>query len=301
MKLFFLKEKFYSLVIRLGVILKTEFEFSFSTYDFVFKKEHKYIAAVDEQTADAGNRESIGIESFEFKIVPDDKLETSGEAQRGSLFITLPIDPDCAEDKMWHLLHTIIEKINFNNPGKFEVNTSFYMGKRIPENEKEEKEVGDKPYYLKMSCVEYLDEPGFDSSSFVDMSSNTNDIVLIQQHNHASNLKHAIDKFVSYYKIIEDVFSTNKKIPAKKLLLESKPLRDIYYSAFNIKKTNDDYKCFIDDIVNIRHKCSHLNRNSNFGYVLNDERIESEVKGYLDLLDYVTKEVILVKNQPRHP
>lgn len=276
--------------------MKTEFEFHFSTYEFFFKKEHKFIATFNDVNSSDESVDSIDIDEFEFKIIPNEESIHSEETQRGSLFITLPLEPDHAKEKIWYLLHTIIEKINFNNPGKFEVNCAFYMGKRIPENDEEEQTIGDTPYFSEMTIVEYRGEPEFDSTSFASLSSNANDLVLIQQHNHASNIKHSIDKFVSYYKIIEDIFSTDKKISAKKLLLDSEPLKEIYLGAFNVEKTIEDYKEFIENIVSIRHKCSHLKRNSDFGYVLNDERIESEVDAFIGIMDYVTKELILIKD-----
>lgn len=275
--------------------MKTEFEFHFSAYKFIFKKEHKFIATIKDIDNSDESLVSIGIDELEFKIVPSEENTNTEETQNGSLFITLPLDLDNAQEKIYHLLHTIIEQINFNNPGKFEVNSAYYIGKRIPECDEDELDIGDSPYFAKMSFIEDIGEPEFDPISFANISSNNNDLVLIQQHNHASNLKHPIDKFVSYYKIIEDIFSTNKKIAAKELLLDSQPLKEIYLGAFKVEKTNDDYKDFIKNIVNIRHKCSHLKRNSNFGYVLNDKRIESEVDTFIDIMDYVTKELILIK------
>lgn len=278
--------------------MKTEFEFYFSTHGFFFEKDHKFLCTLGDENKPLDLIDGLKKLTFEFRMVRDTQRNETYATQIGSLFLTIPLSSENAEKIIFHLLHLVVQQVNFNNEGTFEVSTAWYRGESIPETEEEKLEIGDRPYFIRMNLVECPMEPKFDSSQFVNRVSQTQmDFVLIQQHNHAAQTKHPIDRYLAYYKIIEDTFSTTTNIPAKTMLSRSSMLKGVYKSAFYPPRSNKKYQNFISEIVDIRDKCSHLKRSSNFGYITNDERIQTEVEKYIDLMHYITYRLITKNNE----
>ncbi len=278
--------------------MKTEFEFYFSTHGFFFEKDHKFLCTLGEENKPLDLIDGLKKLTFEFRMVRDAQKNETDATQIGSLFLTLPLSSENAEKIIFHLLHLVVQQVNFNNEGTFEVSTAWYRGESIPETEEEKLEIGDRPYFIRINLVECSMESKFDSSQFVNRVSQTQmDFVLIQQHNHAAQAKHPIDKYLSYYKIIEDICSTGnstkKRITAKELLRNNVPLQGIHNFAFNPPKSNEEYGNFVSIIVDIRDKCSHLKRDSDFGYIITDERIQTEVEKYIDFMHYITYQLIM--------
>lgn len=278
--------------------MQTEFEFHFSAFDFTFEKEHKFTCRIGDKNKPFDMKDGLAGLEFWFRIVPGNRKNETNATQVGSLFLKIPLPTESAKEIVFELLYLVNQQINFNNPGIFNVTTTYYMGERIPQTEEEEKEINGKPHFAEVSMVEYIGEPTFDSSQFAgQVSQSPMDFTLVQQHNHASQTKHPIDRYVSYYKIIEDVFSTKKEVSAKSLLTNNFLLKEIYNSAFDSPRSDEEYLSFISTIVDVRHKCSHLKRGSDFGYRINDERIEVEVEQLLDLVHYITYQLILKKGK----
>lgn len=274
--------------------MQTQFKFHYATYDFIFEKEHRFECEVGDSATPYNSKYGLESLKFVFRIKPEKHNNKPSPAQTGSLLIRIPLSKDPAEEIILHLLHIVVEQINFNNTGKFEVAGGLYTGERIPETEEEKEYVGDKPFFAKLNLVEHVDSPVFNPTKFASQVTQPSmDMVLIKQHNHAAQTSHPIDKFVSYYKIIEDLLYTKSNSKAKTLLNNSELLKTAYMSAFDITKTNIEYFDFVSKIIDIRHNCSHLKRDSDFGYVINDARIESEVETQLDLMHYITYQLII--------
>jgi len=277
--------------------MQTEFKFLFSTYDFVFEKDYKFEGVIGDENEPFRFGDETGKLKFEVNVVRERSKDRGEATQKGSLIFRVPLHYEEGKEIIFDLVYLVSQQINFNNVGKFEVNTAFYVGERIPETEEEIKEVADKPCFAQMSVIEYIGEPSFNVDQFLGHAFQSSmDFELIHQHNHAAQAKHPIDKYLSYYKIMEDIFSSKEKISAKSLL-NNELLKEIYNSAFETPKDDNDYLEFVSTIVDVRHKCSHLKRNSDFGYVINDKRIEYEVEQYLDLMHYITYQLIVGINQ----
>ena len=274
--------------------MQTEFQFHFSTNGFIFKKDHKFNGTIGDKNKPFLPKYGLDVLEFKIRIVRGDNKNNGNATQKGFLFIRVPLRYEPAQDIIMDLVYFVMQKINFNNAGEFKVAGGFYSGERIPETEEEIREVGDKACFAHMSVIEDVGDPVFDSSQFVSQASEPEmDLVLINQHNHAAQTKHPIDRYLSYYKIIEDVFFGKSQTSAKKLLSKSSLLKEIYDSAFDSPSNEKEYKEFISKIVDIRHECSHLKRGSDFGYIINDKRIESDVEPYLDLMHYITHQLII--------
>lgn len=272
--------------------MRTEFRFLFSTQGFIFKKEHKFDGEIKHARNSNNTISDLDNLKFIIRIVPENR--DSEETQTGSLFINVPLDKEPAEKLIYELLQLIMHQINFDNAGKFSVSTSILSGERIPETDSERFLIGDKPCFAEVNMVEYLGPPAFDTKKFTSQISATSiDPALVQLHNHASQAKHPIDKFVSYYKIIEGTLYCKKRVPAKELLRNNALLKDIYQSAFNEPQPDKSFSDFVFSIVDIRDNCSHLKRNNDFGYILNDPRIATEVVSKLDLMHYITRQLII--------
>ena len=274
--------------------MQTEFKFLFHTYDFLFEKELKFNGSIGESNSPISQKGALEGLNFFARIIPENNNNNHKSTQSGALFVKVPFNKEHAEEIILELVHLITQKINFNNAGKFEVLAGMYTGERIPETDEEKAYVGDKPCFAHMSLIEDIGDPIFDKKQFFDQTSNAStDLTLIQQHNHASQAKHPIDKFVSYYKIIEDLLFCKKRTTAKELLRNNILLREAYQSAFDELQSDEDYLNFVESIVDIRHKCSHLKRSNNFGYIINDSRIESEVETQLGIMHYITYQLII--------
>ncbi|MBU2619397.1 MAG: hypothetical protein KKE83_06890 [Proteobacteria bacterium] len=274
--------------------MKTEWQFFFDTKDLFFKKEHKYkcTANGDEIHSDAVSGEF----SFDLKITPDKECKNPQLDQTGKLRITLPLSREEAKPIVHGLLHNIIQKISFDSGGIFNINGGMMLGTYIPETPEEEKEIGEHRHFAEMNMVEVLSPPEFNSDSLAEISKLPLDMGLISQHNATRISKNPIEKFLGFFKIIESQFpKQNRNQNLRDCLEANGDLLDIFKRTFEFAtedKANTSYIEFIKNIVHARHRCAHLRRNKNFGYVPSDPKISEEVEPHLGALEILTYEII---------
>lgn len=264
-----------------GNIVKTEWEFMFNTYEFVFTKEHKYSGHATIHDLNLSF-------DYKFRIVPNTKkFKAEGSTQAGSLFIIMPFDLKEAEKYIYTILIQLVEKIQFEY-GKFEVSGGMIMGTYLPECEEEEKRIAEGKHFVKMKLEVLGNEPQFDSGKII----NNLDFDMITQFNNANQAKHSIDKLNGFFKILENYYSLKSKTRQElKQILKNDELEKVY-SKINLKYKKEEFYRFIDKIVDARHRCSHLKKKQNFGYLPYDQEVKDIVEPLIMNLKPFVKELI---------
>lgn len=274
--------------------MKTEWQFFFNTKDLIFKKEHKYkcTANGDEIHSNVVSGEF----SFDLKITPDKDCKNPQFDQTGQISITLPLSYDDAKTVVHGMLHNIIQKLSFDSGGIFNIQGGMMFGTYIPETPEEEEMLGEHRYFAEMNMVEVVAPPEFDSESLAEISNKPLDMGLVSQHNVTRLSKNPIDKFMGFFKIIESQFPIkNKKQSIRECLEVNRELLDVFKRTFKFEtdeKANSSYIQFIKNILHARHRCAHLRRSKNFGYVPSDPKIAEEVEPHLGALEVLTYEIV---------
>tara|TARA_R110002124_G_scaffold249654_2_gene414757 strand:+ start:2161 stop:2970 length:810 start_codon:yes stop_codon:yes gene_type:complete len=259
--------------------LKTEWQFRFEAVNFHFGKEHKYKGA-SEQPVEFGNG-SIDRLEFEARIEPEnDCICPSDVEQVGSLYITLGYGVKEAKPIAHWIAQYMAQQISFQS-GRFRIDYSFVTCKRITETEEEEKEFGDKLYSVELHLEEVIPTPAFDSERFQESALKPIDMRLLAQFNDAAADSSPIKKFLGFFRILESLFSGSKKKPLKTAFKESDRLRR------NFEKLLPDgkFETFVDEVVDVRHRCAHLKLDKSFGYAPIDPKIDEEVRPLLSALE----------------
>ena len=269
--------------------MKTEWQFFFETNDFTFEKNLTFKGKIAKK-----EEENTKID-YKCQIIPDANKFIPTATQTGKVFITLPLRHDEAKQPAYYLASYISQKITFEF-GEFKLHGGMVACKNIPETPVEEMEVGDAPYSVEAIFEEAVDPINFKPSAFEKISNLPVDIDLVSQHNSATKASNPIDKFMGYFKILESQFPpASKKQKLRESFFESKILYDVFVNAFKFKNNEDPYQefvSFIETIVRTRHRCSHLKKHSNFGYLPTDPKVKTEVEPFLQPLDILTYETI---------
>jgi Methylamine utilization protein MauJ len=235
--------------------------------------------------------------SLDIRIEPDIKPIRQGFDQTGTIFITLPISYNDSKPFAYDLAHRIANRISFSQQGQFNLHLGLVFCKSIPETEEEKKEIGDKPYSGVMHLEEVIKPFTLDSADFVKKLNTTLDNDLILMHNMAKNSSNLIDKFMGFFKIIENycVLKDNKE-SLKDCLDKDERLFNIFHTTFNfssLEHAQESFIKFIESIVHARHRCAHLKKNKKFGYLPDDPRIQEQVDPLIQPMEILTYQIII--------
>ena len=78
--------------------MKTKWEFSFETKNFIFEKEHKFLGSISKAAILGGSKESEEGVEFEMSIDPDKEQKHPTAKQTGNMYITVPLDHEEGKD-----------------------------------------------------------------------------------------------------------------------------------------------------------------------------------------------------------
>jgi len=267
--------------------MKTEWQFHYKTHGFYFNKEYKFKGKL------TPDNEEHRIEEFTFhlriEINRATEIATDCE-QSGKLFITMPFNYDDAKKYIKLVIFNISQQISFQH-GNFEILGGLITGESIPETEEEKIILGDKTCFAEVNIEEVSKTTVFNPENIKNGSYN---VALLSQFNHANKMDHPIERYNAFFKILEDKYSLN--IPREKIAesLKNEELYTYYKEVFNeYEKTDkDDFNKFVYEIVDIRHRCSHLKKGHEFGYLPNDEELVTRVNPMSDKLMFLTKYIL---------
>ncbi len=275
--------------------MRTEWQVPFIARNFTFKKEVKYRGHIDTPEESTPPDEKFRKFEVRFRIVPNKDQVMAGSEQRGYFYLEIPFNYEESQKVFHNITHNIVQRISFEY-GNFELFGGFICCKLIPETEEEEQDIGENMYNVQMRLEEVTGDSQFDAAKFQNSQIVHADISLLAQFNHAKNAKHPIDKFLSFFKILEfQNPKKNKKVGIATVLKANNSLISIFCEIFGIKEDpqkKDIFNEFIDNIVEARHQCAHLKADNNFGYSPIDSRISDEVLPYLSQLEMLTRETV---------
>ena len=267
--------------------MKTVWTFYFKTHGFVFENDYKFKGNV---LIKAKRQVDKKIE-FDLFIEPEKEKERNIYFdQAGKISITIPFDKDESKKYIDLIIFQVSQKISYDF-GNMEIDGGLVTGEQIPETEEEKEMLGDNTCFAEAN-IEILDKLTVSNPKI--MNHNKKNIELMSQYNHATKLKSIIEKYTALFKVLENIYSKNVPRERIRSTLNNDDLFEMYREAFIESETVDRRKYieFVDKIVDIRHKCSHLKNQHQFGYLPYDKELETEVKPIIEKLQHLIKYVI---------
>lgn len=271
--------------------MKTKWQFFFETKDFFFEKEHKFRGSMPKAAISNSSTENEEKVEFEMSIVPDKERKRPTAEQTGTMYITIPYNYEEGKDVVKGLAYLLSQKISFDF-GKMKLHTGMIACERLPETPEEKELVGDAPFAVEMRMVEVVTPPKFDAQQLIDQSAITMDTRLVSQYNSAKETQNPIEKFLGFFKIIETLFIPhNKRVKLQDALLLNRDFYDLFTKVLHYDSSEqyeEEYKKFVTQIVNGRHRCAHMKLKKDFGYWATDPRVKDEIEQHLQVLEVLT-------------
>lgn len=262
--------------------MKARWRYVFRVNDFFFEHNIKYNAELCNEKQDVRINALIELEIDSKQLIED--------AQTGCIYITLPYDEKKMELYVKEILFQFLERIRFDH-GKILINYIIVSYELIPENNDEAILIGDRPYNFTLNFIEAGNEQPFDSNKLINNNYNFD---LMIQYNDTKDKESLIDQFNGFFKILENCYSKNIRREEIKKVLDNDELFHLYEQIY-CKRTREDFTTFINEISDIRHKCSHLKNNHEFGYLPTDSELEKIVRPKVDELRVLAKYLIETK------
>lgn len=224
--------------------MKTEWTFPWHSYDFHFKKVHRFIGTFG-VPADGTDGPPEGMQT-QIRIEPDPESPADRSVeQSGKLIITLPLPPGAAEEWAHVAAYNIGEQIACRN-GDFRVHYGFVTCRRIAENDEEEAAIDGKPYSIRLHLTEVVSTPEFDGSRLSAIGGVGAPVDLLSQFNETRRDTNLVRKFLGYFRVLESLSHSEKdRRPLKQALRDFVLLRDHYRALLPA----GDYDAFVETIV----------------------------------------------------
>jgi hypothetical protein len=271
--------------------MKTKWQFFFDTKDFFFEEEHKFRGSIPRAAFTNGSAEREERMEFEMSIVPDAERKRPTAEQTGTMNITVPCNYEEGKDVVKALAYLLSERISFDF-GELKLLTGMILCERLPETSEERELVGYAPFAVEMSMVEVVTPPKFDAEQLIAQSATAMDTRLVSQHNAAKRTPNSIEKFLGFFKIIETLFIPyDKRKPLQDALLSNKDFYKLFTNVLrhdSPEQQEKEYKKFVTQIVNGRHRCAHMKLKKDFGYWATDPRVKDEIEPHLHVLEVLT-------------
>jgi hypothetical protein len=269
--------------------MKVRWQFYFEYENLKFEKKHTYGVQLSKEDAEA-----FGLPPQEFEAaitIESDEEEHGSIRQRGIINIILPGDNEKTKDLAYSLASSLADHITFSQE-RIKIDWSLVMNELLPETPEEETELGENRFSWTVQVRKVLDGVPFDSSSLQRLTNNP----LLKQFNEANNARSSIDRFIGLFKILEDLYGSH---PLKRAFKSSTELRQVALQNIKIVEGEDtrpltqaEFENLVDDLVNTRHECAHLNRSTGFGITYGDSRVQSNVEPLLVPLEILARESV---------
>lgn len=287
--------------------MKTRWEFRFEYEDLRFERVYEYKVKITKEHAEAA-----GLPEQEFEaivtIVPEKKDSTSIK-NRGEINVFLPGRHE-TKDLAYSIANTLAHQITFSQ-GKLNIIWVFVVNELIPETSKEIEELGENRFGWEVVFEEVPNEVPFNSESLRKVIPNP----LIKQFNITDNAQNTIDRFIGFFKILEDLYGStplkpefikptkkkgnNKKQDLKPSLKSSDELIEIASNKLEtVEKgvvrsiSQNEIENLFDKFVDARHECAHLRSSKGFGITHGDARVKTEIEPLLEQLREVVYEAV---------
>ncbi len=232
---------------------------------------------------------------YKLQIVPDVRCKRPGPDVTGKLLITISGQPEETEEFAHFVAERAKAQLCFPD-GRMEILGGMIMGKRLPETPKEEEEIGDRPYYVRMHLEEVGHVPVFDPKRISALRGDHDFGSLLEQYYAAKQLKTPIDRFLGFFKVLERAYAGGR---SGNLLRALQGSDDFYILVRSVKKPSKSDKDAIDrqefntllrQLIRVRGNCAHLRGKS--GYYPGDPRIQTEVEPNVPLLEALAERCI---------
>lgn len=242
--------------------MKARFKFPFVSRYVIFEEPQEFKGkALGILTP---RKHSLGLSGknidFEFRIeiepfVGDEKKRFPD----GYIYITLPGDPEESHPLPEEIAHGLKEHIAFFYED-FEISGGLITAERIPENQEEDRLIGNGRHWAQINVQEVLPGERFDRRIFSLFPSSRKFLRLIRQYNIARKSRTPIDYFLGMFKVLEAQFHTGNRSIRETLLKSDTFCRLVLH---NIKRKRESVEFtrirdeevpdLVNTLVNIRN------------------------------------------------
>lgn len=262
--------------------MRTRWEFMFEHEDLNFEKPSHFVAKLSKDEAKqfamiapSGLTAQVKIES---EVLEHEKIK-----QRGKIHITIPGLGEETKNLAYHLAGSISHQITFAL-GRIDIIGSFISYELIPETDTEAAEIGENRYSIFMNLVEVPPRIPFDGSVLKGARIHP----LLIQFNNADKALSAIDRFIGFFKILENLYGPRSREGLAKAFKNSNELRLLALENLVMMQNGQtrpikegESENLFDELVSTRHQCAHLSGQQNFGITYGDPKVEEVVEPLL--------------------
>ena len=269
--------------------MKTKWQFKFRSWGITFPKEHRFVGAIG-----ANDEQSVSKE-FEFRIIPKSNQKVGDADDAGEFHLTLPGEPDETEQLAHLIVGRVKEQIAFPD-SRVEIFGGFITAEKMPDTSQEAEQIGDQRHWIRLSMIEYRPPTIFDPSRLTDLEIPKNFGVLLQLFNEAKKIEKPVEKFLAFFKILENAYADGRGTRLSQSLVGNDQLFNTFatlikpappgHTSFDRK----EFRSLIHKLIRIRDNCAHLRGKT--GYLPNDVRIRNEVEPHLGLLIVIAEKII---------
>jgi hypothetical protein len=274
--------------------MRTCWEIHFEVRNVFLQRDQRFVWQFKPlQTIDA----TLPTEKFELLVVLDKEHRTQGPDgpdEAGRLLITVPGRPEHTEDLAAFLANELRERLSFP-AGRMVLHWGFLQAERLPETSEEEAEIGDRPYWLRLTIKEEPATLSLRARQFPALNCPVQHATILRQFNAAREVGTPVERYLSFFKILERVYAAGGSN-----LLNAFRKNDALFrlvvdtlSDANPKTpplTRPTYNDLLRKMVRTRHNCAHLKGKT--GYSPGDPRIATEIQPLLGLVEELARRCI---------
>jgi len=177
------------------------------------------------------------------------------------------------------------------------IHFGLFTAERIPQSDEEREAIKDAPYIVEAHLVEVEDVPEVRIGDIPELPGDPQVLRLIRQFNAAERARSAIDRFLGFFKVLEDLYCTgNNTMGNLERSLELFDLaNEILRTGHGVGRrqlTRDEHNAWLGKIVMARDQCAHLRSSQGFGVAPSDPLVRTEIAPLVEELRLVAFDAI---------
>lgn len=213
--------------------------------------------------------------------------------------IELPGRPERYQPLAQQLASEFVEKLAFFYPG-LRIEGGCSEAERIPENDDEANEIGDKRHVVSVSLREVDGNIPFSREHMRLLPFMSGLDRVIRQYTFAEAARNPIDGYLGMFKVIETLYYQGN-LHAIEVLKGAQELREVLRTSYRTRRSDDEpwvepdeqsIDSMITDMVKMRDQCAHLRGHNAFGYAPGDAAAFQEVEPLLRIVHWAAREAI---------
>ena len=243
--------------------------------------------------------EDVSDLTIHVRVVPRDADGDDSRRKQEWIEIELPGRPERYQPLAQQLASEFAEKLAFFYPG-LRIEGGFSEAERVPENDDEAAEIGDKRHVVSVSLREVDGDIPFNREHMRLLPFMSGLERVIRQYTSAEAARNPVDGYLGMFKVIETLYYQGRRRTIE-VLKRAQELREVLRTSYRTRRSDDEtwlepdeqsIDSMITDMVKMRDQCAHLRGHNAFGYAPGNVAVFQEVEPLLRIVHWAAREAI---------